>query len=234
MFGRNIYTSPSGYRVYQNIAYRWLSFGGNIIQTRINRHHPERGGLCYINAVTQFILATPGECCLLGLGGAGIAHALFPALGQSTLTAVEASSEVIDIATRYFYVERLQTLTIIGQRAETFVQSPPSQYRSLLVDLHDGIDFPKDCLAPSFWQHCRNLLCPDGMMVVNILNAKKSLPLFKTIQSIFKGCTLVIPIANSNNTLIIAYPTVMARPHEHLLSRKVWNEHWGWVGEMNF
>ncbi len=234
-FGRNIYTTSSGIQVYQNRKYRWLSFSKNIIQTQINRYAPERGGLRYVQAVVQLILAMPGDTCLLGLGGAGVAHALFSSLEKSTITAVEASQEVIDIAATYFYLERIRNLTLTCRRAETFVQSSKNTYTTLLVDLHDGVDFPATCTEALFWQHCRHLLRPGGMLIVNLLHVKKKLSLFKTIQQTFDGCTLVIPIVNSSNTLIVAYHATtgfIPMPHQHLFSQLIWDAYWGRIGQL--
>src|SRR5436189_600067 len=92
--GLCLYESHSGYRVYQNAWYRWLTMGNRVLQTLINRRHPERGGLEYVTPLIQMTRAFPGDCCLLGLGGAGVAHALFPVLPNFRMIAVDNSQEI--------------------------------------------------------------------------------------------------------------------------------------------
>ena len=82
--GRCIYASPNGAKVYQNLRYRWLTLGSDAIQTLLHRYQPQHFGLNYVNQLTFAAKHTPGDSCLLGLGGAGVAHALAPYLGSST------------------------------------------------------------------------------------------------------------------------------------------------------
>ena len=107
--GKCIYTSPSGYKVYQNLFYRWLTLGSDALQTVINRRTPQKPVLYYLPALTLMTRKYPGLTCLLGLGGAGLALML----NKTSLVAVDNSEEVIEIAKKFFMIEHLKNLTII-------------------------------------------------------------------------------------------------------------------------
>ena len=235
--GRCIYESPSGFQVWQNIGYRWLTFDDNVYQTLINRHYPGRGGLEYIEPLTRMVHAFPGDCCLLGLGGASVAHALFPALAHVLIDAVENNLEVINIATRYFKIARVQNLNIIHQNAEDFIQITASVYQHLLVDLYHSESYPAECNNEDFFAHCKARLLPEGIMAVNLINIHEKLELFQYIRHQFNHCTLLVPVKGTSNTIVFAFNM----PNSHLFLEKIqsirlmdklfWDSVWGCVGQ---
>ena len=236
-FRRCIYQSPSGFRVYQNACYRWLTFGNTFLQTLIHRRHPERAGLEYIRPLVQMVRTFPGDCCLLGLGGAGIAHALTPFLTDSRMIAVDNSEDVIDIAARYFMTDDIPHLTTVHQSADEFVQSTTAVYQHILVDLHDANDFPLACNNDAFFAHCKALLKPEGILTVNLLHLHKSVDLFQRIRQQFDQCTIVVPVKGTTNTLVFAFnrsgsadflPIIQ---QINFLKNVIWDEAWGLVGQ---
>ncbi len=131
-FGKCIFTSPSGYKVYQNFFYRWLTLGSNALQTMINRCAPEKPVLHYLPALTLTARHYPEDSCLLGLGGAGVAHLLAAKQPHLSLTAIDSSQEVIDIAKQFFMVERIAGLTIAFYNAANYVEECSLSYLSLI------------------------------------------------------------------------------------------------------
>ncbi|TAL62590.1 MAG: hypothetical protein EPN84_06225, partial [Legionella sp.] len=89
-WGKCIYVSPSGYEVYQNLFYRWLTLGTSALQTVINLRKPEKPVLHYLPMLSLMARHLPAETCLLGLGGGGILHLLRGTTTQA-LCAVEMS-----------------------------------------------------------------------------------------------------------------------------------------------
>lgn len=154
--GRCIHHGLNGTKVEQNMVYRWLTLGSDAIQTLINRRHPERSGLKYIQPLTMAARAAPGLSCLLGLGGAGVAHALTPWFSDSQLDTVESSLAVIEIAEAYFMTDQINHLNIIHQDAFLFVQHTEAQYQHVMVDLFNAHAFPEHCNNADFFKHCGN------------------------------------------------------------------------------
>jgi spermidine synthase len=235
-FGRCIYQSSSGFRVMQNPWFRWLTFAEDDLQTLMLRRHPERGGLHYIAPIVQMVLTSPGDCCMLGLGGAGIAHALFPGLANMNFTAVELNQEIIDIAQHFFYTDRIQNLNIVHQHADDFVQSSTKTFQHVIIDLHDGQHYPTACDHDVFFDHCKALLKTEGMLTVNLLNIHTQMARFQRIKMKFNLCTLIVPVAGTGNTLVFAFNVSNSRLFlEKLqsipfLKGLTWHPSWGWMG----
>lgn len=236
--GRCIYSSQQA-KVYQNPLYRWLRFNSNAIQTMISRRHPETPALAYLHQFIYIARKQPGETCLLGLGGAGVAHALSPYFKQSNIVAVESSQEVINIAHDFFDIDKLQNLTIVHQDANIFIQQCRKQYQHLLVDLYDAYNFPIQCNNQAFFEYCQRLLLPEGVLAVNLVNGKDLRPIFKLISSIFKQATVCLPVKNTANMSILAINSSSILPILTVLSQSrfnkiTWDNQWGWVALSSF
>ncbi|KTD48201.1 spermidine synthase [Legionella quinlivanii] len=202
--GRCLYHSESGISVYDNFIFRWLSMGSPAIQSLINVYKPEKPGLNYISALILPARLFPGPSCLLGLGGAGAAHALSPVLTPFSLTAIEINEEIIQVAKTYFMTERLKNLNIINQDASTFITNNKTQFQHILVDLFDAHRFPPNCYNPQFFSDCQNALSANGYLSVNLANRKEQYPVFQWLKHQFDMSTLVLPVRKSMNMIIIA------------------------------
>lgn len=237
ILGRCIYESNSGFQVHQNARYRWLTTGNHVLQTLINRRHPEKIGLEYISPLVQMVLTFPGDCCLLGLGGGGIPHALFPALANANMVAVDSSQDVIDIATKYFKTDRVINLTTIHQNAQDFVQSISQTYQHIIIDVYNSNHYPIECNNDAFFTHCKALLKPEGIMTINLIDLRKQWPLFQRIRNQFNNCTITVPIKGTSNSLVFAFNLEKSR---HFLNKigtiqciksLVWDPLWGCIGQ---
>jgi spermidine synthase len=237
LLGQCIHTSPSGWQVYQNPWYLWLTHGNSAIQTCLQRKNPERPSLEYLIPLTQFIQAFPGDCCLLGLGGGGLPHALYPALANFRLQAVENCTEIIAIARQFFHVERVKNLEIIERNAEDFLLDTTHTYQHILVDLYDAEDYPATCNNEAFFTHCNALLNPEGFFSVNLIDIYAKREIFQHIKKSFKHATLLIPIPHTKNSLLFAcntsmFPSFLNQLQDRRLVRRViWDSEWGCVGE---
>ncbi|WP_454783783.1 spermidine synthase [Legionella sp. WA2024007413] len=230
--GTCIYTSPSGYKVYQNAFYRWLKLGSNALQTVINRHNPHQPGLHYLPALTLMARKYPGSTCMLGLGGAGVALML----KDIHLTAVDNSEEVIEIAKRFFIMDRLKNLTIIHENAMDYVQTSEFHFSHLIVDLYNANHFPPECSNKQFFASCKKIITDDGIFAVNLANIKEQYPIFQLIKHQFSN-TLVIPIRQSANMVILAAKNDSKElfmnkiKHTDAFKRIIWVDSWGYVGD---
>lgn len=201
--GRSIYTSSSGYNVYENCRYRWLTLGSDALQTVINRRNPAKPVLYYLPALTLMARAMPGEVCMLGLGGAGVAHLLVGTLFTDKITAVERSSEVITIAQQFFMTEQISTLEIIHQAAQDYLKQSTTCYPHLIIDLYGAHFFPKSCATADFFSDCAQHLSTNGFMAVNLANSREQWPIVQLIKQQFKN-TLIIPVRHSANMVVLA------------------------------
>lgn len=230
--GTCIYTSPSGYKVYQNSFYRWLTLGSNALQTVISRRKPNKPVLHYLPALTLMARNYPGTTCLLGLGGAGVAWMLDP----MPLIAVENSEEVIEIAEKFFMIENLQNLTICYANAQNYVEHCEKTFSHLIVDLYNAHHFPPECIHPKFFNDCERIIDKTGFLAINLANIKEQWPIFQLVKNQFQH-TLVIPIKHSANMVIIASNIdskeifMQKINNTAALKRIIWVDSWGFIGD---
>lgn len=202
-FGKCIYVSPSGYKVYQNLLYRWLTLGSEAWQTVINRYRPHKPGLHYLQILTLMARKFPNNCCLLGLGGAGIPHFLSAKNPLQSIVTVESSEEVIQIAKQFFMTDLIPNLTIIHQNAKDFVYENKNTFQHLILDLYDATHFPDECHSADFFTHCNEQLTDDGFIAINLANAQEQWPLIQLIKKQFPS-NIIIPIKKCANLVVIA------------------------------
>lgn len=232
--GRCIYNSPT-VKVLQNPIFRWLEFDSNFVQTIINRRYPHKAGASYIKPFILPLQLAPGSCCMLGLGGAGVAHALSPFLANHPLTIVEKNSEVITLSQQFFRLSELKNINLIHQDANLFVQEDQNQYQHLLIDLFTESSFPTSCKSELFFLHCKRLLKPNGILAINLANVAEQWQIGQMIRTLFINSTLVIPSNKLANMIIYAVNNQSILPLINTLqkSRKIkrvnWDPHWGWL-----
>ena len=230
--GRCIYTSPSGYKVYQNLCYRWLTLGSTALQTVINRYKPHKPVLYYLPALTLMARQYPGVTCMLGLGGAGNAWML----KDIPLVAVDNSEEVIDIAKRFFMIDHLKNLNVIHENAADYIQKQPPKYTHLIIDLYNANHFPPECANADFFASCKRIMTEDGFLAINLANIKEQHPIFQLVKNQFNN-TLVVPIRNSANMVIFASQNESKElfmdqvKQTFAFKRIIWVESWGFVGD---
>lgn len=233
-WGKCIYVSPSGYEVYQNAFYRWLTLGTSPLQTVIRLNQPQKPVLHYLPMLSVMARSTPGETCLLGLGGGGILHLLRNTISQP-LWAVEMSAEVIEIAQRFFFIDLISDLQIVNRDALDFLKETPHRFKHLLVDLYDGQHFPEACQKEAFFNLCKQRIADDGFLAVNLANGNDQSFILQLIKKQFPN-TLSIPIHRCQNLVIIASanpdkPAFLAQMQQtQAFSKLFWIDSWGYVG----
>jgi spermidine synthase len=218
-------------QVYQNIAYRWLTLSSPALQTLINRRTPSHIELTYLRALTYAARKNPGACCVLGLGGGGVAHALAPVFNTIPLTAVECSQPIIEIASEFFMVDKLHNLTIVHQDAHVFVTEHLSCYQHLLVDLFNDKNFPSHCNSPLFFAQCKQRLLPEGILAVNLASLTQQLPILRLIRECFLNQTLLLPVRNTTNLIVFAahniQPLLSICYQDKQIKTLNWHPEWG-------
>ncbi|KTC86587.1 spermidine synthase [Legionella brunensis] len=237
-YGRCIYKSSKGVQVFQNFLFRWLKFNSHALQTLLNRYYPYRPGLYYISLLTLFVRMNPTSCCMFGLGGAGAAHALYPYRKNLKLTVVEYDSDIIDIAQRFFMTNRLTNMEIIHQDAQIFAKQTDRCFQHLLVDLFTDEIFPAHCNTEEFFNHCKRILLPEGILAVNLANRNEQWPIFQLIKKSFANATIAVPVKKSANIIIFATKnesvnTLIDLLKQHKsLKRLFWDTEWGCIAEI--
>jgi spermidine synthase len=203
LFKRKIYSTKDNINVYNNRRYQWLTFNQNDIQTLINLSNPTQPELNYIPPMIACAQHNPGNVCLLGLGGAAIAHALDKFMTNYTLTAVEYNHNVIDIAQKYFMTAQIDCLKIIHDDARLHLKHTLDKYQHILVDLYDPNNSLEAVQNAEFFLLCKSRLLSNGILAINIVNFADRELILCHLREIFHLVTL--PVKNAANTIVLAY-----------------------------
>lgn len=236
--GRCIYQSPQGNRIYQNILFRWLKFDSEALQSVLNRWLPQKPELKYIKFLILAAQLLPNDCCMLGLGGGGVAHALSPFLRQSKLVIVENNAEVIELAKGYFMLNRLKNIAVSHEDASVFMSKNACKFQHLLIDLFTANNFPAECSTEEFFAHCKQSLKPGGILAINLANSREHLAIFQLIQKQFLHATLVMPVPGKANLIVFAQncdtinSLLTLLKENRRLKELYWTSTWGNVGKL--
>lgn len=204
LIGRSIYHSDA-IEIRQNLCYRWLSFQDRTcIQTIIHRHWPHKAAMSYLAPFTLALRAQPGPTCLLGLGGGAVVHFATPYLKSHPVLAIEADDEVIRLASQYFMLDTIPTLTILHQQAQTFIAQANTSYQHILIDIYTATGFPKSCAQQDFFAQCKQQLTADGFLALNLVNFQREFFILTHLRAVFNQVTLCIPTPSSANMIVLA------------------------------
>lgn len=177
----------------------------------------------------------PGDCCLLGLGGGGIVHALIPYLNCEVkyhIDSVELDDEVIAVAKNYFY---LPNIPVFNQDAMGYLQSITRQYQYILVDIFEQDPIALPCYHEEFFQTCLERLVDNGLLIVNLARARDHWSVYRKIKIIFSSNLLILPIYKTSNIIIIACKGNLFEyiaTKQWRFKQKKWDTKWGLIGQV--
>lgn len=237
-FGFRIYSSQNGVHVFDNYYCRWFTFGNQTLQTVLYKRKPSKPALAYINALIVAARMDPGHCCLLGLGGGGVAHALSPFLKHYSMTAIDSNEEVIAVASQFFKIGSLSNLKIIKEDAYNFIINNSQYFKYVMVDLFGMESFPQHCYTKQFFLLIKEKLSKEGILSVNITNCQEQRFILFWLRELFNNSTLVIPIKNCSNLVILAgekkgmVALIEYLKNQKKIKRFIWDSLWGPMAEI--
>lgn len=237
--GYCIHRTRNGIKVYQNFFYRWFTFNSKTLQTVINRYRPEKISLDYIKYLTLNLRLNykSNNCCILGLGGGAAAHAICKYAPAANITAVELSEDIINIAKKYFMLNKIKHLTIIQQDANIFMQQQSKSFENILIDLYDKDQFPINCKHPDFFKNCYNSLLANGVLAINLANTFDHFPIFIELRNLFKQNIVCVQVKKTCNLIILAYKVdsmlyvIQQLQQSQLIKKIAWDPKWGYIAE---
>lgn len=191
--------------VLQNWRYRWLAFESKTIQTLIHRKYPERIELSYIEPLTLPARYQPGATCLLGLGGAGVLHALAPFYGNLPQLAIEYNATVIELAEQYFFLNQLTSLNVIQADAYEYLEKSNEKFDHLLVDIFNATSFPEHCNSLEFVKRCQKNLTSGGVLAVNFADIGAQIKLIDALKTCFAQQLLFVSLPRTTNVVALCF-----------------------------
>ncbi|MDX1735557.1 MAG: hypothetical protein R3228_14380 [Halioglobus sp.] len=152
--------------VKETAEHRWFEYGGQSVQSIMNKAKPEQLVTPVSQALLIFLLfdGQPRKILNLGLGGASLERALANVPG-CVVTSVEKYQPVIDIARRFFKLP--QQAHVVCQSAEQFVQTADAKYEAVLCDLFFDEKLPGFLATEEFFFQLYKITSDKAVVMLN-------------------------------------------------------------------
>jgi spermidine synthase len=130
------------------------------------------------------------DALILGFGAGSVASILCEEYKKAVhLTGVEKDPVVIELARKYFRIERYQDLSLHLEDAGDFVERCNQQFDLIVVDLFVGAEVPPQFKQERFLRNLGRLLAPEGISFFNVAIHNEEVRtecqlLFKTMESL--------------------------------------------------
>jgi spermidine synthase len=191
---------------------RSLHFGNAVRQSAMDLSRPEHLVLSYTRAMMGGLLlqSSPRDVLLIGLGGGSLAKFLLRHFPKCTIDAVEQREQVVKLAHGYFLLPEDPRLRIHIEDGCAFVKhevrTSNGRYDLILVDAFDSVGMADDMGQPPFFDACRALLTPEGLLVTNLWGSDR--PRYTHVRRRLRHCfdanPLLLPAEGTTNVIAMA------------------------------
>ena len=153
------------------------------------------------------------EILILGVAGGSVIKTLRNEIGYNgKITGVEIDAEIIEIANKYFELNKTENLDIIIDNAAKFVHKTSKKYELIIIDIFQDNVMPEFLFEEKFIQSVTRILNKNGIilfntMILNKENESRNLEFiskFKTPYSVNK-----IRNVDKFNELIVIQKTIL-------------------------
>jgi spermidine synthase len=208
---------------------RTLRFGTNARQSCLDLNEPSRLILDYTKWMMTALLfpPQPSRFLVLGLGGGSITHFLLHHHHNCIIDSVERSQTVINLAHKHFLLPRKSNrLRIFNQDAWDFLnrkaRNRSSSYHVAFVDIYEPDSMAPLFFNPDFFTSILQHLSSNGVMAVNVWNGDKKLykRALAAILHSCKGHCLLLPVQNSSNHILLAFPNAISNTQIRKIKKK--------------
>lgn len=194
-------------RVTQLGAYRFLYFGEQTEQSCCLPCDPGWLEYDYTRAMLlgHFWARAKPDVLLLGLGGGSLANCVLEYFGADRVVAVELRSAVVDLARSRLGLRDDPRLTVVVDNAEHFVSSTAERFDLICMDLYMEGGLSRLQLQADFFQRCRTLLKPGGVLVINQWQLGESGQPYASpmLRELFGNHYLQTPVEEGNIVLFV-------------------------------
>lgn len=188
---------------------RSLHLGSSMIQSAMRISAPNELELVYTQCMMGFLLfhPAPSHILMIGLGGGSLAKFVYHKMLQTKTTVVEINQQVINAAINHFALpdedERLKV--VLADGAQYIVDHPLSTDILMVDGFDDGCQITSLC-SQEFYNHARDVLCKDGILVVNLLSRDKNLDTYiQRISDSFQGHIVAMLSDIRGNLIVFAF-----------------------------
>lgn len=189
-------------RQYRN--YRWLSAGGEMIQSLIDLEQPSSlllPNLVAMLAVLEFVDA-PASLLNLGAGGGAMERHFKQSMPKLTVTSIEPNNKIVELAERFF---NMNSAGFIRDSAEHFLEVNRQRYDIVLIDIYSEEKQPACLYDPVFYRQLSAALTATGAVAMNLLphSEEELLRILRPLNE-YMSCLLLYMVPNHDNVVVYA------------------------------
>lgn len=195
---------------------RTLHFGSDRVQGAMRISRPWDLELAYTREMMAALLLTsrwpemPSRILQIGLGAASLTRFIHRHLPEAQQTVVELSTTVVGAARQMFQLPpSSDRLTIHIADGAAWVAHASESFDLILVDGFDDAGETGALESAAFYERCRQLLNPGGLLVANFLSRSPGfLAACLNLDAAFESRTRLLPQTPGGN--VIAFGAVAA------------------------
>lgn len=190
--------------VKENKHYRWFEYGGESIQSLMSKANPQQVVMPVAQSLLLFFLFKKIPLRVLNLGlGAGTLERLLMTFSGLSVTSVESSESIIDMAKVHFYLP--EKIEVVCQDALQFVMQTQDDFDVILCDLFIGEKNPAFLFSADFYRQLVHITTKDSVISLNI-KAESNQHLFQVLSTIKRFFPYVglIEFTDYSNLVVIA------------------------------
>jgi spermidine synthase len=192
---------------------RSLHFGSSSRQSSMSLYDPDRLELDYVRAMMSwlFFKDKPKEVLVIGLGGGSLTKYLLQHFDAIRIRVIEYRQSVVKVARSHFGLPHDPRLKIIiddgGDYVRQRVDSLEGHYDLLFLDAFDHEGMAESVRSEAFFDACKNVLKPDGIMVLNLWGSDKAVfeQIAEWLGRIFNWRLLFLPVPGKGNIIGLAF-----------------------------
>ncbi len=112
---------------------------------------------------------------ILGVAAGSVIKTLIDEINfEGKIIGVELDPEIIEIANKYFDLQKFENLEIIIDNAESFVKNPTYIYDLIIIDIFQDNFMPEFLFEINFINNIKIILLENGFVIFNTMVLNKS------------------------------------------------------------
>lgn len=166
---------PAGMRpfVEETAGCLQLRFDMATVQSAMRLADPNALELEYTRTMMRCLLfnAQPKSVLIIGFGGGSLAKYCYKTLPNADITALEINPHVVALRERFLVPPDSARFRVLQADGAAFVHhavKSKAQYDTVLLDAFHFDGAPAAIISAGFFQACRSILSPRGVLVVNL------------------------------------------------------------------
>lgn len=184
-----------------------LHFSWHETQSCMDLRQPEALNLEYTRTMMGFLLFVPEpeSIAMVGLGGGSLTKFCHRHLPRTRIRVIEINPHVIALRNEFEVPPDDQRLSVVLGDGARFVRSCPERFDVLMIDGYDDNGLPPALSSQRFYNDCRELLTPGGILVVNLhCGQRRWQRPAERIRRSFNGTTVIVKDDDGSNTIVFA------------------------------